>query len=449
MNREVNPIVPPGPLQALGPRARIAALAEHGSITPLEAPGLSPHLARFGVTPHPDDGIVTARVEIAGLQLLLAAQDEGYLGGSVGERHGAALRTLFERAVDERPAGVVLLLASAGVRLHEANAAELAFAKALSALHAACAAGIPVVAICLNNVFGGASVLATATDRWAMLPGARVGLSGPKVIESVHGAWELDTSDPRDIDAVFGATARAQRLQGDFVLDDVDTLRAWILQVIRDVPSFEARVRAKHRLHASMLAGAEPRQRDRPALPCFDDANADASGMLWRTERAWLMRPFSREAVTAADMHAMDAALLRLLDDGALASRPDVVIEDSAGHAVSRGAEMSFVSAYFAQHAAVLALLRTKGVRTIGCLAGVGHSAAFFVNALQCSELCALATARVIAMEPASIARVTGVDAAPLIEDDPMLGQPIRHFARLDPAIRIINEASLREIGVA
>jgi len=37
--------------------------------------------------------------------------------------------------------------------------------------------------------------------------------------------------------------------------------------------------------------------------------------------------------------------------------------------------------------------------------------------------------ARVIAMDPAAIARVTGRDVAQLIDDDPLLGQPVRHLA--------------------
>ena len=40
----------------------------------------------------------------------------------------------------------------------------------------------------------------------------------------------------------------------------------------------------------------------------------------------------------------------------------------------------------------------------------------------------ALPAARVVAMEPAAIARVTGHDVARLLEDDPLLGQPVRHL---------------------
>src|SRR5437016_5177371 len=107
----------------------------------------------------------------------MAAQDESFLRGSVGANHGEALRDVFERARNERPAAVVLLLASGGVRLHEANAAELALARALRALLDARVAGIAVLAIAVGDVFGGASILACAADRLAMLPSARLGVS--------------------------------------------------------------------------------------------------------------------------------------------------------------------------------------------------------------------------------------------------------------------------------
>ena len=116
-----------------------------------------------------------------------------------------------------------------------------------------------------------------------------------------------------------------------------------------------------------------------------------------------------------------------------------VVVEDSAGHEASRAAEMRFISRYLAHHAAVLALARSHGHRIVGLLAGVGHSAAFFVNALQAPELYALPHARVVAMEPTAIARVTGLDVANLIEDDLLLGQPVRHFASLGGVDAIVD----------
>ena len=110
--------------------------------------------------------------------------------------------------------------------------------------------------------------------------------------------------------------------------------------------------------------------------------------------------------------------------------------------------ERQLVSQYLAHHASVLALLRAQGTPLVGLLAGTGHSAAFFSNALQADRLYALASARVVAMEPAAVARVTGIAAASLIEDDAMLGQPVRHLAAHGGVAAILEDATLAAMGV-
>jgi hypothetical protein len=125
-----------------------------------------------------------------------------------------------------------------------------------------------------------------------------------------------------------------------------------------------------------------------------------------------------------------------------------LLVEDSAGHVVSRAAEMRFESQFLAHHAAVLALLRARGRRLIGLLAGVGHSAVFFSNALQSGTLYALAGARVVAMEASSIARITGLPAGALIDDDALLGQPVRHLMAQGGVAAIVPDASLASVGL-
>lgn len=432
------------------PSSRIALLADPDSVDAFPPAGASAHLARFGITPRADDGIVIARAELAGAPILVAAQDERYLAGSVGERHGDALRTMFEAARRERPHAIVLLLASGGVRLHEANVAELALARALSSLLDARIAGIPVVAIAVGHVFGGTSVLACAADRLALLPGTRFGLSGPKVVESVHGKWQLDAEDARDVDAVFGASARNTAGVAELLADDADAIRAWLARAARERDDFDTAVRAAHAQLARRVENDVTHSPPFDPLPCFDGAApVDNAGRLWRGRRCWLTRPNPGGTIGPADIHALDAALLaHVARDTAGPGQTVVLVEDSAGHAVSRAVEMKLVSQYLAHHACVLALLRARGARLVGLLAGIGHSAAFFVNALQAQALYALASSRVVAMEPSAIARVTGIAAADLIENDPLLGQPVRHLAALGGAT-IIGEASLEALGIA
>ena len=441
----------PPSLQSLPPRARIDAVSDPGSVAPvdprLEAPRPSPHLARWGIAAQDDDGVTLARARVGGRPVLVAAQDERFLGGSVGAGHARALAALFECARRERPAAVVLLLASGGVRLHEANPAESALAQALTAALAARAAGIPVLTLGVGDVFGGASVLACAADRVALLPGTRLGLSGPKVIETAHGRAELDAGDADAIARVFGSAARAAAGQVDAVAADAEAIRGWIATALRDPVPFAARVLAMQaRLGARLAAavpappGVVPRPAG-PAAPYFAAAMVvDPAGWLWAAKSpaaTWLTRPAGAATLGPGAIHAQDAALLAQFapdaDDRPAGPRTLYLVEDSAGHEATRAAETLCLSQYLAQHAAVLALLSSRGVRMAGILAGTGHSAAFFVNALQAPVLYALRGARVIAMDPAAVARVTRLDPAALaalIDDDPLLGQPVRCFAQ-------------------
>jgi len=164
--------------------------------------------------------------------------------------------------------------------------------------------------------------------------------------------------------------------------------------------------------------------------------SVDPAGWLARlpTGRTWLCRPAGAATFGPREAKSLDSALL----ENIAAAKPNavrtlVLIGDSRGHEVSRRAESLCVSQYLAQHAAVLALLRARGVILRGLLSGVGHSAEFFSHVLQAQTIDALAEARVVAMEPAALARVTRLpeaDLAALIENDPLLGHPARHFAR-------------------
>ncbi len=456
-------------LRALSPRERIAAVADPGSVQSVDvsfdAPRPSPHLARWGIAAQDDDGIVVARATLNGTRILLAAQDERFLGGSAGVNHGDTLRRLFVRATAEHPAAVVLLAASAGVRLHEANAAELALARALAALLDLRAAGVPVLVAGVADVFGGASVLACAAERTALLPGVRLGLSGPAVIETARGKGELDAGDAQAVAAVFGAGARAAGGQVELLADTADAVRGWVALALREPVSFAAWVLAlQDRLAARLVAsrnegaaspiGLSIEFATAPLLPLprelvslYADAEpVDRAGWLWRMRdrQLWLSRPFGLGTFGPREAHGLDVALLAHLGTAAPASvRTLFLVGDSFGHEVSRHAEAMCVAQYLAQHAAVLALLRAQGVRLRGLLTGVGHSAAFFANALQATEVYALTGARVVAMETAAVARVTRLpesELAALIEDDPLLGHPVRHFARWGGIAQILPD---------
>jgi malonate decarboxylase beta subunit len=392
------------------PRGRLAALADDGRFVEHERHAPSANLARFGIDAQDDDGIVAATLTIGGRAFEAVAQDPRFLGGSVGERHGMKLAAAIARAVDARRP-FLLLAASAGVRLHEANGGELSLGRALKGLCDARAGGLATFAIGVGDVFGGMSVFAAACGALALLPEARFGLSGPQVIALSRGRGELDPADRAAVAALFGAPARAEDGVAEIVDGAPASMRAWIAaREATAVPFAEAMARAQARLAAAAPPVA--------AGPTLDVEGARA-----------VLAPFVGD-VTAQELIGVDAAL-RALPRGVTTL---VIVEHSRGHAASAAAERVALSRYFAHHALVLAELRARGVAIVGVVDGVGHSAAFFANALQADRLYASRRSRIVAMEPPALARITGMDPrilARAIEDDPQLGHPARHFAAL------------------
>jgi malonate decarboxylase beta subunit len=212
-------------------RERLAAVVDAGSfhewLPPCERL-TSPHLAQLGVPSSFDDGVAIGRAALAGRPVFVAAQEGEFMGGGVGEVHGAKLVGLLRRALRDRPDAVLLLAESGGVRLHEANAGLIAVSEVMRALLEVRAAGIPVVVLIggANGCFGGMGIVARCADRVVMSDIGRLAMSGPEVIEASHG---VDEFDARDRALVWRTTGGKHRwLTGDcdvLVEDDVAAFR--------------------------------------------------------------------------------------------------------------------------------------------------------------------------------------------------------------------------------
>jgi len=213
-------------------RERLARVVDAGSFHEWLPPAqrlTSPHLAQLGVPAAFDDGVAIGRATLAGRSVFVAAQEGDFMGGGVGEVHGAKLVGLLRRALRDRPDAVLLLAESGGVRLHEANAGLIAVSEVMRALLDVRAAGIPVIVLIggANGCFGGMGIVARCADRIVMSDMGRLAMSGPEVIEASHGVDEFDS---RDRALVWRTTGGKHRwLTGDcdmLVEDDVDAFRA-------------------------------------------------------------------------------------------------------------------------------------------------------------------------------------------------------------------------------
>ncbi|BCT36003.1 biotin-independent malonate decarboxylase subunit beta [Pseudomonas sp. BNK-6] len=225
----------------LGARQRARALLDAGSFRELLDPFqrvMSPWLARQGVVPQADDGVVIAKGSIAGLPVVIAAIEGAFQGGSLGEVGGAKIAGALELAAEDNRNGIptcaVLLLETGGVRLQEANLGLAAIAD----IHAAIVdlrQYQPVIGVVAGSVgcFGGMSIAAGLCSYLVVTQEARLGLNGPQVIEQEAGLEEYDSRDRPFIWSLTGGEQRfASGLVDRYVADDVAQIQAQVRELL-------------------------------------------------------------------------------------------------------------------------------------------------------------------------------------------------------------------------
>jgi malonate decarboxylase beta subunit len=213
-------------------RQRVSRLLDAGSQREFLPPGsspTSPHLAQLDMPGAFDDGVWIGQGQLAGQDVLIAAQEGQFMGGAVGEIHGAKIVGLLRRAQRDKPAAVLFLIDSGGVRLHEANAGLIAISEIMRAVLDTRAAGVPVIALVGGScgAFGGMGIVARLCSAVVMSEEGRLALSGPEVIETVQGVEEFDSKDRALVWRVTGGKHRY--LMNDcqvLVEDDAASFRA-------------------------------------------------------------------------------------------------------------------------------------------------------------------------------------------------------------------------------
>jgi malonate decarboxylase beta subunit len=224
-------------------RERIAGVLDAGSFHEYVGPrrrAMSPHLAQLDTPAAFDDGIAVGEATMRGKRVLLAAQQGEFMGGGVGEVHGAKLVGLLERAAQIKPDAVLLLLDTGGVRLHEANAGLIAISEIMRAVLATRAAGVPVFALIGsgNGAFGGMGIVARCCTAVIMSEEGRLALSGPEVIETVRGVEEFDSRDRALVWRVTGGKHRY--LIGEATTLVADSMEAFAEAALAAIDAFDA-----------------------------------------------------------------------------------------------------------------------------------------------------------------------------------------------------------------
>lgn len=226
-------------------RARIDGLLDAGSFREFVGPEqrrMSPHLPLFDLPRAFDDGMVVGEGSLDGRAVLVAAQEGRFMGGAFGEVHGAKLVGLLRAARERKPAALLILFDTGGVRLQEANAGETAIAEVMRAITEVRALGVPVIGLIGGRAgaYGGGGLIAGTCSRLAVSESGRISVSGPEVIETNKGAEEFDSRDRALVWRTMGGKHR--RLTGGadaFADDTVAAFRAAALALIGRVPAFD------------------------------------------------------------------------------------------------------------------------------------------------------------------------------------------------------------------
>ena len=216
-------------------RARIQAVVDAQSFNEILKPTeveVSPHLSALDIPGSFDDGVIIGTARLNGTPVHIMAQEGQFMGGAVGEIHGAKIVGLLHKAIQDQAQAVLFFVDSGGVRLHEANAGLIAISEIMRAMLQVRNAGIPIITVIGGTcgAFGGMGISACLSSTIIMTEEGRLALSGPEVIETVKGVEEFDSKDRALVWRVTGGKHRylLNHVQA-LVEDDIADIRDAIL----------------------------------------------------------------------------------------------------------------------------------------------------------------------------------------------------------------------------
>lgn len=219
-------------------RNRIASIVDQGSFQEILKPGsipVSPNLASLDIVGSFDDGVIIGQATIQDEPIYIIAQEGKFMGGAVGEIHGAKIVGTLLKAIENKPKAVVFFVDSGGVRLHEANAGLITISEIMRAMLKVRDAGIPIITVIggTNGAFGGMGICACLSTHVIMTEEGRLALSGPEVIETIKGVEEFDSKDRALVWRVTGGKTRYLLDHVDFLVeDDVDDIKQGIMEAL-------------------------------------------------------------------------------------------------------------------------------------------------------------------------------------------------------------------------
>ena len=130
-----------------------------------------------------NDALVVVRGELAGLSVIVAAFEFGFIGGSMGAVVGEKFVRAVNACISER-LPLICFSTSGGARMQEALISLMQMAKTAAALEEMNRQALPYISVLVDPVYGGVSAsLAMLGDINIAEPNALVGFTGPDVIK--------------------------------------------------------------------------------------------------------------------------------------------------------------------------------------------------------------------------------------------------------------------------
>src|SRR6201996_4503714 len=169
-------------LETLTPTERLEALCDQGSLDVIRSEVVSGHM---GLKARAGDGVVGGAGLVDGRPVFCYAQDNSYVGGSLGEMHAETIVRVLELA-DRARSPVVGFVGSGGARMQEGVAALGGYGRIFR--RAVQLAGrVPQISIISGLSAGGGAYSPALTDWVVMTRGASMFLTGPGVVKEALG----------------------------------------------------------------------------------------------------------------------------------------------------------------------------------------------------------------------------------------------------------------------
>jgi len=246
-------------------RNRIYSLVDEDSFNEflLDKDTPSPTLPQLNIQIESDDGVIIGTAQFNGTKVAIASQQKDFIGGSVGEVHGAKINGLTNYATKHQ-LPLILLIDSGGVRLQEANVGEIEISEIIRSILEARSAGVKTIGVVCgtNGAYGGMGIISGILDYLIVNQGARIGVSGAEVIQAVQGTEVLDSRDRPLVWRIYGGRTRyLQKAAQAYTSNKISDIRATIIDALQSLQKHPVlsleQIQAEHKLLQKRIDAAK------------------------------------------------------------------------------------------------------------------------------------------------------------------------------------------------